>query len=182
MIFAASMPFSGSFPAWAALPKTCASRSARPGAPFTIRPMRPGESSTYIVFAISRLASNAFAPYRPASSPTVKRISSFGSFFPDSIACRTPSKIAATPDKSSAARIVSPEERRIPLSSTGRIPIPPGTRSIWEQKQATPSRSPSRTARILPHTPPNVAPASSRVIENPICSSFFTRQSASSVS
>ena len=43
-------------------------------------------SSTYIVFDVSRLTSNAFAPYRPASSPTVKRISSFGSAFPDSIA------------------------------------------------------------------------------------------------
>ena len=122
--------------------------------------------------------SRALAPKRPVSSATENTTSMRGRGVPAARTCRRPSKMAHTPEMSSAARMVVPSEYSTPSFSTGLMPRPLGTRSMWELRNKEPFSSPSRTAMTLPHSPPKVSPALSRVTVKPRASIFSVSLSA----
>ena len=124
----ALMPFSGSMPAWAALPWTATSIAKYDGPPMMIV-SSVSLSSRNPRLAVMRLKSSCFTPRRPTSSWREIAISTGGR----TGATRSASIISAMPALSSAPRIVSPPDRMTPSFRTGVMPTPGRTVSPWQE-------------------------------------------------
>lgn len=134
--------------------------------------MRPGESSTKPNLDWNWAGSRCRVPCTPISSHTEKSTSTRGCLAPDAWTRRRPSRMAATPERSSAARTVVPSETIFPSRTCGLMPKPFWTRSTWAASRTEPSVCPSSTAIRFPAVPSTLDAVSSSRTVQPRASSF----------
>src|SRR5919199_6505724 len=132
-----------------------------------ISPIGEAWSYTKPSFDRSFETSNAFAPCRPFSSPTVNS-SSTPTGVPSTAARCASARRIATVALLSAPRIVSPALSQAPSTSTGSTTPSCGTvsRCAHSTTERSPLR-PGRRARRLPASPPICSPASSSATSSP---------------
>jgi len=120
----ALIPFSGSAPAWAALPWITTLTEFWLGACRTSVPIGPPESSTRPTFDRSAETSSCFAPFSPPSSATLSTISSGRWRAPESLRRWSTSRMTTMPALQSPPSIVVPSLVMMPSLTIGLIPRP----------------------------------------------------------
>ena len=117
-----------------------------------MEPITPAVSSTKPWVARSRVTSSWREPTSPLSSPTETTNSIVGCGRPGLFCSRvSSSRQPASPDLSSAPRIVEPSVRMTPSSPmTGVIPRSVPAVSMWVDTRIVPSRVPGYTANRFP--------------------------------